>query len=188
MESNRGDYIVTLSGTLFYPRDPQPEDMHLSDIANALANLCRYGGHVPKFYSVAQHSVLCARMAEKMRLHHALVAATLMHDAGEAYLVDMPRPIKKMLAEYRALEAGIDKVIAEKWCLNLSPMPSIVKEIDNRMLATEASQFFPDHPVKWWEGTGEYAFKLYDDLKITPWSPSRASRQFLLMAARLGIT
>ncbi len=100
--AGRGGYSMqTFSRTMFYPLDPHPEDVHIVDIAHALANICRFGGHAKRFYSVAQHSVLVSRIVEPEDALHGL-----MHDAAEAYVGDVVRPIKHMpgMAAYHAAE------------------------------------------------------------------------------------
>jgi hypothetical protein len=176
----KGDYIQTHTGVLFYPADARPEEINIEDIAHALAHTCRYGGHSPSFYSVAQHSVMCAEQALKTCPEFALT--TLMHDASEAYLVDVPRPIKKMLGGYREMEAGLEQVISAKYGL-VFPLPAEVKTIDNRMLATEGKCFFDQFPNKWWEN-GEYGFALFDDIvkqDIWFWQPHEAKDRFMEM-------
>jgi hypothetical protein len=86
----RGDWMQTFTGRAFYPLDPRPEDIDPVDIAHALSLICRYGGHSSRFYSVAEHCVL---MSHAVAPEHALWA--LLHDATEAYLGDMIRPLKR---------------------------------------------------------------------------------------------
>ncbi len=92
--TRKGDYIATYTGKQFYPLDPRPEDVCLEDIAHSLSNLCRFTGHTDtdRFYSVAQHSVICSTIVAP---EAALLA--LLHDAAEAYLGDISRPLKRDL-------------------------------------------------------------------------------------------
>src|SRR4051812_20612492 len=90
----RGDWMQTYTGRAFWPLDAQPEDVDPLDIAAALSMLCRYGGHVSRFYSVAEH---CLLMSEAVAPEHALWA--LLHDATEAYMGDMVRPLKRQMPE-----------------------------------------------------------------------------------------
>ena len=89
-----GPYIQTSSGRWFNPFEPDPEQIDPGDIARALANVCRFGGHTRAFYSVAQHSVIVSELVEERGGDVEDVFAALMHDATEAYLGDMPHPIK----------------------------------------------------------------------------------------------
>jgi uncharacterized protein len=107
MSTRTGDWIQTYTGKQFWPLSPLPEDIVIEDIAHALSMQCRFGGHVRTFYSVAQHSVHVSLLVEPQ---YALWG--LLHDAAEAYLVDLPRPIKKfseMGLLYQEIEAaGLD--------------------------------------------------------------------------------
>ena len=98
------EYISTYTGIRFDPAQPDAEGIAIEDIAHALSLLCRGNGHVSKYWSVAQHSILCAREAAARELPDRLVLACLLHDAGECYLSDVPRPFKKELPGYRELE------------------------------------------------------------------------------------
>src|SRR5438128_5709421 len=95
----RGDWMQTYTGRRFYPLAPAIEDVDLRDIAHSLAHQCRYAGHVDRFYSVAEHCVLLSRAVPA---EYALDA--LLHDAAEAYVVDVPRPLKRNLAGYAEIE------------------------------------------------------------------------------------
>jgi 5'-deoxynucleotidase YfbR-like HD superfamily hydrolase len=168
--ARKGDWFVTFTGRRFYPLDAQVEDIDIRDIAHSLAMQTRWMGHCKNFYSIASHSLACARIAEleqgyEPRVEGAkaseLMKWCLMHDAAEAYTGDIIRPIKGHLfvcddlgvvlhdldrddviidAEvlpFKALEARLLMLIAERFGLPW-PMPEAVKEIDNRMLVTEA--------------------------------------------------
>ena len=141
----RGDWMQTFSGQRFYPLDPRPEEINADDIAHALSLLCRYGGHVDRFYSVAEHCVL---MSEAVAPEHALYA--LLHDATEAYVCDVPRPLKRQLAGYREIEEMVWLAIAERFGLPpTSVLPAEVKEADNRILLTERDALMPNTIYSW---------------------------------------
>lgn len=112
--------------------EPTPEMICIEDIAHALSYQCRFGGHLPKFYSVAQHSLNCSYLIEDK----ALKLEALLHDASEAYLLDIPRPIKSGLTNYKQIEEGLMRVIFAKFGL-LYPIHEKVKEIDEIMLQLE---------------------------------------------------
>jgi len=127
----KGSRIHTYTGKMFWPMDPKPEDVCIEDIAHSLAMQCRFGGHVLDFYSVAEHSVYCSLLVPP---EMALIA--LMHDAAEAYVVDVPRPIKQYLHGYTEMEALCWKAITDKFGLPLELPPEVV-QTDNDALQTE---------------------------------------------------
>lgn len=126
-----GQWMQTFTGRRFWPLDPRPEDIFIEDIAHALSMQCRYGGHCLSFYSVAEHCVLLANhVAEPFKRW------ALLHDASEAYLVDVPRPIKGDLTNYREIEARVMLAVCERF--DLSPdMPAEVHEADFRIIGDE---------------------------------------------------
>lgn len=136
--------IRLVSGKWFDPMNALPEDIHIEDIAHALSNQCRWGGHTDPFYSVAQHSSIIAGLASA---EHALWG--LLHDAAEAYLVDLPRPLKKLVPEYVAAEARLMRVICARFRLPME-QPEEIGRLDQALLQTEAIQLMggplPDMP------------------------------------------
>ena len=165
-------YIHTYTGKMVDPLALQHEDVDIHDIAHHLANQCRFSGATRKFYSVAQHSVLCSKWVDK---EHALV--TLLHDASEAYLQDMARPLKMhptLGQAYRGAETRAERVIAEVFGIPY-PYPQEVKDADNTLLITEARDLM--------HGTEKWGTK-YDELTplekpIEPWSPLKSEKLFL---------
>lgn len=134
-----GDFIQTYTGYQFFPMDPRPGDIHLEDIAHALSFMCRYAGHCIQFYSVAEHSILVADWLLNRYGNHKLALYGLLHDAQEAYIVDVPRPLKPYLSNYREIEDSIWRVVAEHFHLD-PELPGEVKEADNRILIDERNQ------------------------------------------------
>lgn len=163
----RGDWMQTHTGRMFYPLDPRAEDVCLEDIAHALSNLCRYAGHCRMFYSVAQHCCLVADM-----LPDELKLAGLLHDAAEAYLVDVPRPLKVALGDYKRVEHLLESVIAGVFGVDFSD-PRI-KRADNIALMTEARDLFDRIPAGW--GVGEEPDPNH---AVYPLPPVAAKRRFL---------
>jgi 5'-deoxynucleotidase YfbR-like HD superfamily hydrolase len=132
--------ITTFTGAVFSPLEPLPADIRALDIAHALSNLCRFVGHTSSFYSVAQHSVLVSRLCAP-----ADALAGLLHDASEAYLADIPTPLKDVngLHGYRDIEARVQAAIFERF--GLSPdMPESVVQADYLMLLAEARDLMGD--------------------------------------------
>jgi len=161
---DRGPSIRMRSGKRFYYLDPRPEEVSIEDIAHSLANQTRYNGHAG-FYSVAQHSVMCAEVAADLGYSSEVQFQALMHDAAEAYLGDVPAPLKGLLPDFRRIESIVEGIVGQAFDLPAVLDPK-VREIDLRVLVTEAERFFgpleedpagwPDvEPVKW-RPTGVY--------------------------------
>jgi hypothetical protein len=108
----------------------------IEDVAHALSHQCRFGGHLSPFYSVAQHSILCAKYAEAQGLDKKEQLTALMHDSSEAYLVDIPRPIKKRMPEYKVIEDNLMTFLAQVFNFNY-PLSEDIHKIDNIMLQNE---------------------------------------------------
>jgi hypothetical protein len=163
----RGDWMQTNSGRRFYPLDPQPHEVDPEDIAHALSLLCRYGGHVDRFYSVAEHCVL---MSEAVAPEHALAA--LLHDATEAYVVDVPRPLKRVLTGYRDIELATWVAICMRF--RIAPdLPAEVKDADNRILLTERKALM--RLAEPW-GIDDLFTPL--EVTITGWAPADAEQRY----------
>lgn len=139
----RGDWMQTYTGRAFYPADPRPEDIDPADIAHALSLTCRYGGHVKQMYSVAEHCVL---MSYAVPAH--ATAWALLHDATEAYIGDVIRPLKTFMPEYRAMENRLMRVICERFGLPFA-CPASVTEADNRILLDERAALMGEPPQPW---------------------------------------
>lgn len=165
-----GDWIQTHTGVEFYPLDPRPEDIRIEDIAHSLSLQCRFAGHCREFYSVAEH---CVRVSREVPREVALWG--LLHDAAEAYLVDLPRPLKRfseMGRLYKEVEERLLTVVCERFGLPL-PEPDIVKHFDTVLLMTEKRDLMCAAP-KPWEDTAEPLVQ-----RISPWIPSYAERIFM---------
>lgn len=177
MRKREESWFTLSSGRPFRPFAPRPEDVFIEDVALALSHLCRYNGHCRKFYSVAEHSVHCSNYVEK---GHELTA--LLHDATEAYVGDLVRPIKLYIPEFIEMEDNVwETAIAPKFGLP-AEMPQAVKDVDNLILVTEARDLLPDgaNIMKKWGIDVEPI----DELDIArngrdPWPPGEAEAQFL---------
>lgn len=157
-ENLYSDAIRTYSGKYLDVFNPDPEMICIEDIAHSLAHQCRFGGHLPQFYSVAQHSYFVSKMVDK---EYELIG--LMHDASEAYLLDIPRPIKKKLPCYKAIENSLMEVIAKKFGFQY-PFPMEIKEADETRLFFE------------WEF---YMLKNDTEVLGPAWKPLEAKDSFL---------
>ncbi len=159
--------IITYTGRLFDVLNPRPEDVEIEDIAHALAHSCRWGGHCRVFFSVAQHSVIISRHVPE---EHGLWG--LLHDAAEAYLVDVPRPIKRLLPDYQEMEEQIMGAVCLRFGLDKME-PLIVKEVDMQLLATEA-RILGMYPERWGNALSQPL-----NVEFIPQAPGEAKKDFL---------
>lgn len=138
-------WIETSSSTLVDLLDPQPDMIRLDDIAHALSQICRYGGHAMFPYSVAQHSVLTASLVP-----FAMGLEALMHDAAEAYIGDMVRPLKvnAEVPGYLHAEQRVEAAIRERFGLGRLDSEAI-KYADLQMLAAEKRVLVPNSTRRW---------------------------------------
>lgn len=147
------EYIITFSGVHFVPLAPSAEGIRMEDIAHALSLMTRANGHFREFYSVAQHSLDCAKTAEVEGRSRREILACLLHDASEAYLSDITRPVKASLPEYIKIEKNLQEMIYGKYIkggLNRQEEQT-VKRIDDTCLYYEFLHFtghrlFPKEP------------------------------------------
>jgi hypothetical protein len=141
-------WIQTYTGKKFFPLSPSPDLIDIQDVAHALSHLCRYAGHTPLFYSVAQHSVLVARILREQGCSIYEQMWGLLHDATEAYLIDLPQPVKMHMREYQRAEERLMQAVAFRF--NLSPeLPESVKIADEICLATEVRDII-GHQIEPW--------------------------------------
>jgi hypothetical protein len=167
----RGNWIQTFTGKRFYVLDPREEEVCIEDIAHALSNLCRFTGHVREFYSVAQHSLHVSELCPE-----ELALQGLLHDASEAYLNDLNRPLKRSeeLRGYREIEARVQEVIARAFGLPGGRMPVAVKQADDLALAGEAQALMAPLLSGW----GKYAAPTATFI-MPPLLPKQAETLFL---------
>lgn len=129
-------YITTYTGKHFDPVNPDKTLIDIHDIAHALSFICRGNGHVKSFFSVGQHCVNAAKEAALRGYSNRVILACLIHDAGEAYLSDVPRPVKPSMPEYIKMEDNLLNIIYEKFLG--SPLTEeeqqLVKSVDNDLL------------------------------------------------------
>lgn len=171
-----GDFMQTATGRKFWPMDPRADEVFIEDIAHSLSMQCRYAGHCLRFYSVAEHSVMIAR---HLAASHAPEVALygLLHDASEAYLIDVPRPVKPYLTGYKVAEAAVMEVVCRRFGLP-HEMPPEVHEADERIIADELVNLVP---MDW---HARYAGKELG-VRLRFWSPYRAREEFMATFAAL---
>lgn len=145
--------MLTYTGKKFYPYEPKMDQIDIQDIAHALAHICRFAGHVRRFYSVAEHSVHVSNIVLEKTKDPNLALYGLLHDASEAYLVDIPHPVKKGLKQYKELEESVMCLVRGKYGLNglkydeikKADMISLVTEMRDLMNNYEQEKvFYPD--------------------------------------------
>ena len=129
-------YITTFTGKHFDPAKPDASLIDIRDIAHALSLICRGNGHVKTFFSVGQHCINAAKEAALRGYPGRVILACLLHDASEAYMSDVPRPLKANMPEYVHTEERLLALIYEKFLgSSLTEEESaLVKEIDNNLL------------------------------------------------------
>ena len=169
---NTISWIQTYTGKRVDPLDMKLEDLSIYDIAHALSLICRYSGHCNHFYSVAEHSCLISDLCSDTNK-----LSGLLHDASEAYLVDLARPVKQGLRDrninvFDVFEENIEKLVNKKWQVDCNN--SEVKELDSRMIRTEAPVIMAGSVEGWSHMKLEPL-----DIKIELWSPLQAETEFL---------
>lgn len=179
---HRGDWMQTFTGRAFYPLAPRIEDIEPVDIAHSLAMQCRYNGHVQRFYSVAEHCVLLhdwifEAFGEDNRndeVTRNLALAALLHDAAEAYIGDMVRPLKRSMPDFCAVDDALTDLIYERFGLPFSKLPAVVKEADTRILLDERAVLLGAPPQSWSLGDAQPL-----GVEIKAWSPDVARVEYL---------
>jgi 5'-deoxynucleotidase YfbR-like HD superfamily hydrolase len=161
------NYILTYKKHRFSPLQPEREDIDIEDIAHSLSLMCRANGHFSSFFSVAEHSINCAKEAEERGLSAKLCMVALLHDSSEAYLADITRPVKIFLPDYRKIEKHLQQFIYNRFnAVYTKEEFAVVNEIDNAMLFAEFVYF-----------AGE---RLYDEEPVLARKPDFTKRDFLL--------
>jgi 5'-deoxynucleotidase YfbR-like HD superfamily hydrolase len=161
-------WIITQSGVKFDLLNTTTYMINIKDIAHALSNVCRFGGHSCKHYSVAQHSVLASYIvSDEFKL------CALMHDATEAYIGDMVSPLKAVIPQFKEIEQNLWEVIAKKYNLP-KYLPEEVKLADMQMLKAEKKYLLPEtDPWDFLEGIRE------TNLYIEPWTSEYSNWRFM---------
>lgn len=163
------DYVSTFSGNRFYPLEARIDRVAIEDIAHGLAYQCRFNGQTRAFYSVAQHSLIVAQLVPP-----PLRMAALLHDAAEAYLGDMVKPLKVLLPAFASLEERVSALIAQAFDIDFSDYAPI-KRADLIALATEKRDLMPHSSERWAYLDGISALPA----TIVPMDPATAKAQFL---------
>lgn len=161
-------WLETYNQNFFFYLEKNPENIDIIDIAHGLSNICRFTGQVKEFYSVAQHScIICDYAPEHLKL------IGLLHDGAEAYISDIPRPVKGLIPQIKDLEITIQMQIAERFKL-IFPYSSQIEILDSQLMLTEADQLF-NHKISW-------SVEGLDPLDVIIeecWTPPKAKEEFL---------
>ena len=159
--------ISTYDGSFFDFLKPEDYTFDIKTIAHALSNICRYGGHSSSFYSVAEHSVLVSQMVPP-----ELALCGLLHDASEAFVGDMPSPLKALCQDYATIEGEVHKAIAEKFSLPY-PFPPAIKLADKMVYKAERVKVTSVEDKIWYVDIPKA------DVVINFYPPTKAKRIFL---------
>ena len=188
-EKSTNAWMQTFTGKVFEPMNPQPEQVDILDIAHGLSHICRFSGQCSEFYSVAQHSAMASHVVALLdgflllsaedRARMQLVA--LLHDASEAYIVDVPTPIKRHLGGYKEIEAGVMRAVARKFDLDIAVFDHpLIHEADAVMLATEKRDLMGPEPQPWIDLPKPYGGSIF------PMEPKQAKQSFLERFKEMG--
>lgn len=170
-------YVSTYLGNRFYPLEPRIDDVDIEDIAHGLAYQCRFNGQTSAFYSVAQHSLIVASLVPQ-----ELRFAALLHDAAEAYLGDMVKPLKMLLPGFSEIEDNVSRIIGERFGVDLDHNP-IIKQADLVALATEKRDLMPYSVEEWTCLVGVEPMAE----AILTMAPDRAKQEFMREFERMRI-
>jgi hypothetical protein len=160
-------WIQTFTGNPFDPSDLVPGDFDIRDIAHSLSLQCRFNGHCTTFYSVAEHSVRVSRVCPQ-----DVALWGLLHDLGEAYVGDLPRPVKQEIPGFSEIEDRVLRIATEAFGLTW-PMPDEVKRADDLLLVTEFRDLMGPGP-----GHGTFTLRPLAET-IVPLTAPDAERAFL---------
>lgn len=178
-ESDLTNCIELVSGEFFDYQHPERTRITPVDIAHGLANTCRFGGQSRTFYSVAEHACLVAWRLRQQNQGINTQWIGLHHDDAEAFMGDIPRPLKAFLPEYQVLETKVMQVICDQLALGFDPAEPhpVVKAADNWALAAEAYHLLPSKGLNW------FCAGLYGPGEHVPWqlgsNPEGAESQWL---------
>jgi len=160
---------------------PDPGSIEIQSIASALSKICRFGGHCPKFYSVAEHCVRATAMASADGYTGDALVAVFLHDAAEAYIGDMVKPLKVTMPQYGEAEQKMEAAIEVAFGVDFSRWTDVIKRFDRAMLKAEKVAMWPDDKEKW-EGFGDIEDRY---VRFDYWLPPDAEANFMWVARTL---
>lgn len=175
VKTAKGPTILLRSGKYFDLLDPEGSEITIEDIAHGLSMTCRFAGQCMNFYSVAEH---CWHASYQVPAH--LARAALMHDAAEAFIGDVTRPLKSLLPDYKAIEKRIEAAIWRRFAVEGIDDPDI-KRADLAMLGAEQAKNMPGHEDSWAILAGIDV----PNITFRYWSPRSARHMWLTRYAEL---
>ena len=165
--------IRVASGKFVDLANVRPSDIDLPSIAASLSKLCRFNGHCPKFYSVAEHSILAAKLALRDSHERPVCRAVFLHDAAEAYVGDVTRPLKNIIRSvYGPVEESASLAVSERFGVDFVANSDLIRHYDDLALSLEQDVMWRDSSAV------QFAF----------WLPPEAELNFLLMANCLDVS
>jgi len=183
-EPENDGWTLTYTGRKVRLRTIGKSDLCLADIAHALSLTCRFGGHCRSFYSVAQHSFLCAVYADQFDVNPRVA---LMHDGAEAYLPDVLTPHKEMFPRLVGVIGAVQSLVFERYVpeysglVKAASMQADYRVVDQEMLLAEMKALMR---CDWAEWPGWHEPLV---APVEPWTSVEAEEAFLLMAQDLGV-
>lgn len=163
-------YVSTFLGNRFFLTSPHIDDVAIEDIAHGLAYQCRFNGQTSAFYSVAQHSLMVMSLVPD-----SLHFQALLHDAAEAYLGDMVKPLKQLFPQFSVIESRVMDIIGQRFAVDLTRLDPAIKRADMVALATEKRDLMPYSTEAWSYLEGIEALPGI----IEPMGPQAAKEAFL---------
>lgn len=161
--------------------NPDPQTIDLRSIAAALSKICRFGGHCPRFYSVAEHCVHATRLARSEQVSVEAQITVLLHDAAEAYIGDMVKPLKISIPQFSEVERRIETAIELRFNVDFTKWADVIKRFDRAMLKAEKTIMWPGDR-KAWSGFSDIEDR---NVSLCYWDPTTAENQFLQTYYRL---
>lgn len=176
-----GSTIKVAAGHYVDLANPTPAMIDIQSIASALSKICRFGGHCPHYYSVAEHCVHATMMAQHDGVSDDALKCVLLHDAAEAYVGDVVKPLKVMLPDYTIIEQRIEAAIETAFGINFEAHGATVKLYDRSMLKAEKMRMWPDDAQEW-AGFHELPERA---VPFQFWGPPHAYTNFMNLASEL---
>lgn len=178
-----GNTIKVAAGHYVDLANPSPESIDIGTIAAALSKLCRFGCHCPRFYSVAEHCIHATALAASEGFVGDGLLAVFLHDAAEAYVGDVVKPLKVMLPDYAIVEQRMERAVSKAFGADFERWADTVKRFDRMMLKAEKLTLWPDDREEW-TGFAEIDVR---QVKFQFWMPDDAERHFISNAEVLGL-